>query len=72
MPGPHSPKGFVLTTALGIAGALLATFIGDVTGLYRAGERTGLLGATVGAVIILFIWKRLVTWEVIRDRGLPP
>jgi len=72
MPGLHCPKGFLLTTALGIAGALLATFIGDAIGLYRAGEGTGLIGATVGAVIILFIWSRLVTSDVIRDRGLPP
>ena len=72
MPGPHSPKGFLLTTALGIAGALLATLIGGATGLYRAGEGTGLIGATVGAVIILFIWNRLVAKEVIRHRGLPP
>src|SRR3974390_2170472 len=61
MPGPHCPKGFFLTTVLGIAGALLATFIGDAIGLYRAGEGTGLIGAPVGAGIILFIWSRLVT-----------
>ena len=70
MPGPNNPKGFVLTTVLGVAGALLATVIGDAAGLYRVGQGAGLIGATVGAIIILFIWHRLVQADVIRDHGL--
>ena len=70
MPGPNNPKGFLLTTVLGIVGALIATFIGDAAGLYRAGQGAGLIGATIGAVIILFIWRRLVSANVIRDHGL--
>jgi uncharacterized membrane protein YeaQ/YmgE (transglycosylase-associated protein family) len=70
MPGPNNPKGFILTTVLGIAGAFLATFIGDAMGLYRAGQGAGLIGATVGAIVLLFIWHRLVSWNVIRDHGL--
>ena len=70
MPGPNNPKGFLLTTVLGIVGALMATFIGDAAGLYRAGQGAGLIGATIGAVIILFIWRRLVSANVIRDHGL--
>jgi uncharacterized membrane protein YeaQ/YmgE (transglycosylase-associated protein family) len=70
MPGPNNPKGFVLTTVIGVAGALLATFIGDAAGLYRAGQGAGLLGATFGAIIILFVWHRLVHSNVIRDHGL--
>ncbi len=70
MHGPNTPKGFVVTTVLGIAGALLATFIGEAVGWYRPGQGAGLIGATVGAVIILFIWHRLVSAQVIRDHGL--
>ena len=69
-PGPNKPKGFVLTTVLGIAGALLATFIGDAIGLYMPHQGAGLIGATVGALVILFIWNRLVIAGVIPDHGL--
>ena len=70
MPGPNTPKGFVVTTVLGIAGAFLASFLGEAVGLYRPGQGAGLIGATVGALIILFIWHRLVTAEIIPDHGL--
>ena len=70
MPGPNNPKGFLLTAVLGIAGALLATFIGDAAGFYRPGQGAGLIGATIGAIVILFIWHRLVHADVIRDHGL--
>jgi uncharacterized membrane protein YeaQ/YmgE (transglycosylase-associated protein family) len=59
-PGPSNPRGFVLTTALGIAGAFVATWLGQQIGWYRAGESTGLIGATIGSLIVLFIWHRLV------------
>lgn len=70
MPGPNKPKGFVLTTLLGIAGALLASFLGQALGIYRPYQGAGIVGATVGALIILFIWHRLVAWQVIPDHGL--
>lgn len=70
MPGPNKPKGFVLTTALGVAGAFLATYLGHLVGLYRVGESAGFVGASVGALIILFVWNRLVAAEVIPDHGL--
>lgn len=69
-PGPNKPKGFVLTTVLGIAGAFLATFIGQAIGLYMPHQGAGLIGATVGALVILFIWNRLVIAGVIPDHGL--
>ncbi len=47
MPGPNNPKGFLLTAVLGIAGAFLATFIGDAAGFYRPGQGAGLVGATI-------------------------
>jgi uncharacterized membrane protein YeaQ/YmgE (transglycosylase-associated protein family) len=70
MPGPNTPKGFVVTTVLGVAGAFLASFLGEAVGLYRPGQGAGLVGATVGALILLFIWNRLVAAEVISDHGL--
>ena len=59
-PGPNNPSGFILTALLGIAGAFVATFIGQAIGWYRPDQGAGLLGATVGAVLVLFIWNRLV------------
>ena len=70
-PGPNDPKGFLLTTVLGIAGAFLATFIGQTIGWYQLDQGAGLIGATIGAVIVLFIWNRLVAHHLIRDPGNP-
>lgn len=66
-PGPNNPTGFILTTVLGIAGAFLATFLGQTIGWYRLDQGAGLIGATVGALIVLFIWNRLLVHHVIRD-----
>jgi uncharacterized membrane protein YeaQ/YmgE (transglycosylase-associated protein family) len=70
MPGPNTPKGFVVTTILGMAGAFLATIVGDAAGLYRPGQGAGLIGATIGALIILFVWNRLVASGSIPDHGI--
>jgi uncharacterized membrane protein YeaQ/YmgE (transglycosylase-associated protein family) len=70
MPGPNTPKGFVVTTLLGIAGALLATFAGRAAGIYANHQGAGFVGATVGALVILFIWHRLVAANIISDHGL--
>jgi uncharacterized membrane protein YeaQ/YmgE (transglycosylase-associated protein family) len=56
-PGPNEPAGFILTTILGIIGAFVATYLGQAVGWYRAGEGAGLIGAVVGAIIILVIWS---------------
>jgi uncharacterized membrane protein YeaQ/YmgE (transglycosylase-associated protein family) len=57
MPGDKSePKGFILTTILGIVGAFVATYLGQAVGWYGAGESAGFIGAIVGAVILLFIY----------------
>ncbi len=53
----RDPGGFILTTILGIVGALVATWLGQAIGWYRAGEGAGLIGAVVGAVIILLVWR---------------
>jgi uncharacterized membrane protein YeaQ/YmgE (transglycosylase-associated protein family) len=71
-PGPNNPSGFILTTAIGIAGAFVATFIGQTVGWYRLDQGAGLIGATVGAVIVLFIWHRLVINGRIGDPAAPP
>ena len=55
-PGKNEPQGFILTTILGIVCAFVATYLGQALGWYRADEGAGLIGATVGAVIVLLIW----------------
>lgn len=57
-PGPNNPAGFILTVVLGVVGAFLATFIGQAIGWYRLDQGAGLIGATVGALIVLFIWHQ--------------
>ena len=56
MPG-KDPGGFIVTILLGIAGALLAGFIGQAVGFYSAGEGAGWIGATGGAIILLAIYR---------------
>jgi len=48
--------GFLMTTLLGIAGAFVATYLGQAIGLYQAGQGAGFIGATIGALIILWIY----------------
>ena len=55
-PGSNEPSGFILTTILGIVGAFVATYLGQALGWYSAGEGAGLIGATVGAVVVLLVW----------------
>lgn len=71
-PGPNNPTGFILTAALGIAGAFLATFIGQMIGWYRPDQGAGFIAATIGAVVVLFIWHRLVVTRAISDPGVRP
>ena len=60
MPGKNEPSGFVLTTILGIVGALVASFLGHSLGWYQPGEGAGLIGAVVGAIVVLFVWGLIV------------
>lgn len=68
-PGPNNPSGFILTTVLGIAGAFIATFVGQLLGWYRPDQGAGFITATIGAVVVLFIWNRLVASRLIPDPG---
>jgi uncharacterized membrane protein YeaQ/YmgE (transglycosylase-associated protein family) len=59
MPGDNEPSGFVLTTLLGVAGAFVASFIGQSLGWYGPDDGAGLIGAVVGALIVLFVFGYL-------------
>ena len=56
MPGRNEPSGFILTTILGIIGAVVATYLGQAMGWYGPGQGAGFIGAVVGAVIVLAVW----------------
>lgn len=58
-PGGPQPRGFILTTVLGIVGAVVATYLGQWIGLYQQGENAGFLGALIGAIIVLIAWRQL-------------
>jgi len=64
MPG-RDPGGFIITILLGIAGAFVATYLGQAIGWYRADQAAGFIGAVVGAVILLAIY-RLVAGRSVR------
>jgi uncharacterized membrane protein YeaQ/YmgE (transglycosylase-associated protein family) len=66
-PGPNNPSGFILTTILGILGAFLATWIGQAIGHYGPDQGAGFITATIGALVVLFIWNRLVARGAIPD-----
>ena len=66
-PGTNEPAGFILTTILGIVGAFVATWLGQALGWYRPGEGAGLIGAVIGAIIVLLIWA-----AVTQRRGSRP
>jgi uncharacterized membrane protein YeaQ/YmgE (transglycosylase-associated protein family) len=56
MPG-RDPGGTIVTIALGIAGSLVATFLGRAVGWYREGDATGFIGATLGAILLLAVYR---------------
>ena len=56
MPGDNEPSGFIMTTILGIVGSILASYLGEALGWYKAGEGAGFIGAVVGAIILLVIY----------------
>ena len=56
MPGDNEPSGFVMTTILGIVGAFVASYLGQALGWYQPYEGAGLVGAVVGAIIVLAVF----------------
>lgn len=70
LPGPNNPQGFLLTAVLGIAGAFVSTWIGQSIGWYRPDQGAGIVGATLGAVIVLIVWHRLVVQRRVNDPGI--
>ena len=57
MPG-KDPGGWIITTLLGIVGALVGGFLGRMLGLYKEGEPAGFVGAFLGAVLVLWIYRK--------------
>ena len=51
------PSGFFLTAVLGIAGSIAATYLGEMLGLYHAGDVAGFFASIVGAVVLLMAYK---------------
>ena len=56
VPGRNEPRGFILTTVLGIIGSVLATFLGQAVGWYGPDDGAGFIASILGAIIVLLIW----------------
>lgn len=70
-PAPNNPQGFILTCILGIIGAFVATWIGQAIGWYRPDQGAGLIGAIVGAIIVLFVWHLIAGKGYVDGPGGP-
>ncbi len=56
MPG-RDPGGFIITMLLGVAGAFVASYLGQAVGWYQAGQGAGFIGAVIGAIILLVAYR---------------
>ena len=63
MPG-RDPGGFIITTILGIVGALVGGFLGRVLGFYREGDPVGFVMAIIGSIILLVLYRMFATRSV--------
>jgi uncharacterized membrane protein YeaQ/YmgE (transglycosylase-associated protein family) len=70
-PAPNNPQGFILTVVLGIVGAFVATFIGQKIGWYREDQGAGFITATLGAIIVLAVWRIIASqiWPSVGGDG---
>lgn len=59
MPG-KDPGGFFITTAIGIIGSIVATYLGQFLGWYREGDSAGFIGSIVGAILLLWLYRVFV------------
>ena len=56
MPG-KDPGGIIITILIGIAGSFIFTYLGKFLGLYQEGETAGLIGAVIGSIILLAVYR---------------
>ena len=56
MPG-RDPGGFVITTLLGIGGALIASYLGQAMGWYAPGHPAGFIASVLGAMLLLLVYR---------------
>ena len=59
MPG-RDPGGMIVTILLGIAGAVVAGFLGRAAGWYEPGQPAGFVFATLGAILLLFVYRKMI------------
>lgn len=59
MPG-RDPGGFIITALLGVAGAVIANWIGSAVGLYSQGEAAGFIASVIGAMILLAVYRMVI------------
>jgi uncharacterized membrane protein YeaQ/YmgE (transglycosylase-associated protein family) len=60
LPGDQK-LGLIMTAVLGIVGSLLAGVLGQAVGWYQAGQGAGFLGSVVGAIVVLFVYSKVVS-----------
>ena len=60
LPGDQK-VGLILTAVLGIVGSLVAGFLGQAIGWYQAGQGAGFIGSVIGAIVVLFIYTKVVS-----------
>ena len=65
--GSHEPSGFIMTTLLGVGGALVAQFIFNGLGVFQSSSGAGLIGSIIGAIVVLLVWsfvQRRAKWHI--------
>jgi uncharacterized membrane protein YeaQ/YmgE (transglycosylase-associated protein family) len=71
LPGDQK-LGIIMTAVLGIVGSFVAGFIGQAIGWYQAGQGAGFIGSVIGAIIVLFVYAKLVSKPAPPAGGPPP
>lgn len=71
LPGDQK-LGLIMTAVLGVVGSLVAGFLGQAVGWYQAGQGAGFIGSVVGALVVLFVYSKLVNKPAAPTEGGPP